>query len=63
MRAGFRCSLDHLINGLLFRWPNWCTNMLPMEAQSACVAGSNLPFALISLFLGVVLNFPMSYQN
>ena len=45
---------------VLFGLPNWCTNVLETEAQ---VAGSNLTFALISLFLGVVLNFPLSYQN
>ena len=48
---------------VLFRRPNWCTNVLKTEVRSTCVAGSTLPFALISLFLGVVLNFPLSYHN
>ena len=48
---------------VLFRRPNWCTNVLKIEARSTCVAGSTLPFAIISLFLGVVLNFPLSYHN
>ena len=36
---------------------------LDVLETEAHVAGSNLTFALISLFLGVVLNFPLSYQN
>ena len=46
-----------------FGRPNWCTNVLETKARSAHVAGSNLPFALISLFLGVALKFPLGYQN
>ena len=34
---------------VLFRWPNWCTNMLKTEARSTCVAALNLPFAHTSL--------------
>ena len=37
--------------------------MLEVEALSASVTSLNVPFALISLFLGVVLNFPLNYQN
>lgn len=61
-----------LLTGSLDQWavdfrvsfgrPNWCTNVLETEARSECVAGSNLPFALISLYLGIVLNFPESSQ-
>ena len=43
--------------------PNCCTNdheCAQTEARSLPVAASNLPFALISLFLGVVLNFPLN---
>ena len=52
----FWCLLDHSINGLL-------NFGIVREAELVYVAGSNLPFALISLFLGVVLNYPLSYQN
>ena len=45
-----------------FGRPNWCTNVLETEAQSARVAGLNLLFALISSFFGEVLSFPLSYQ-
>ena len=38
-------------------------NVLEMDVRSASVADVKLPFALISLFLGVVLNFPLSHQN
>ena len=62
-----------LLTGSLDQWavefrvsfgrPKWCTNVLETEARSPRVAGSNLPFALISLFLGVFLNFLFSYQK